>query len=337
MPLFRELISACIGGDLGTHERRTCSEAWGRVCMTCGMVFRSRRRLFTHLQSRQSHRWREENGRGRLAAAMLKIACRDGHRDAAELLLDRDPHVPAGVLTQACADGHRDVVELLLDRGADLSETAVLSSGPAPSIPAGWVQDWNWKRRASYYRHDATGAVQWERPLGGKAMPLMTACHYGRLEVARLLLDRGATLKQPDDRRQTAPELYVVCRECPDADQPNLRQLFDGAHVPRSVAARAAARVAHRGTPQRSTKEKMAQLLLDHGANALPTRGRGCRRVCKISRELGHIREKTATRIQAQVRRWLALQHLYAPGGAGAEAARAHFNSLAQVEKVSRR
>ena len=101
--------------------------------MTCGIVFRSRRRLFTHLLSKQSHRWREENGRGRLAAAMLKIACRDGHRDAAELLLDRDPHVPAGVLTQACADGHRDVVELLLDRGADLNETAVLSSGPAPS------------------------------------------------------------------------------------------------------------------------------------------------------------------------------------------------------------
>jgi ankyrin repeat protein len=59
----------------------------------------------------------------------LMLACQNGHRDVAELLLDRGAEVGqasqdglTALMMWACTNGHRDVAELLLDRGAGASK-----------------------------------------------------------------------------------------------------------------------------------------------------------------------------------------------------------------------
>ena len=94
-------------------------------------------------------------------AGELYEACRDGHRDEAERLIDRDANVNqvdehgTTALMIACQNGHNGVAELLLDRGADVGQA----------------------------RPDGKTALMW-------------ACQIGHRDVAKLLLDRGADVGQ---------------------------------------------------------------------------------------------------------------------------------------------
>jgi len=221
----------------------------------------------------------------RLLNTALYSACEGGHCGVVKLLLDRgadakaeDPSPPRPVHTAleiACQEGHRGVVELLLDHGADAASVALCTTCPVRKFGAAPGAEYNtvsvaptMLAVACRFGHRDVAELLLDRGAdlahvdkNGRS-PLVTACVEGRWDVAELLLDRGADLQQTDKRR-TAPAMYAVCDAPACCDERNPR-------------------------PRRHTE--VAQLLLDRGANGSPTRGKGCRRVREVSRELCKLR-----------------------------------------------
>lgn len=139
----------------------------------------------------------------------LHFACLRGHRDLADLLLQRGADIDARgnaratPLDDACFKGHKDVVELLLSRGAN---TQVLDKDL-----------WSPIRTAVGYQHlDIVEILLNENPAkineGDKhgETPLHVASGKGFVDIMNLLLERGADIDKPDNDRETP--LHSACR-----------------------------------------------------------------------------------------------------------------------------
>ncbi|UPL00630.1 hypothetical protein LCI18_011564 [Fusarium solani-melongenae] len=139
----------------------------------------------------------------------LHFACLRGHRDTADLLLQRGADIDARgndratPLDDACFKGHKDVVELLLSRGAN---TQVLDKSL-----------WSPIRTAVGYQHlDIVEILLNENPAkineGDKhgETPLHVASGKGCVDIMNLLLERGADIDKPDNDRETP--LHSACR-----------------------------------------------------------------------------------------------------------------------------
>jgi ankyrin repeat protein len=138
----------------------------------------------------------------------LLQAARAGNVEASALLLRhgvpvdlRDARYGQTALLLAARHGHLELVKLLLDSGADI-DAATLAEEPPRFIPpsespaglsrgigivrAGWPED-----RGKRF------------PAGGSKTALTYAAREGHLDVARLLVERGASLELADDNGVT--------------------------------------------------------------------------------------------------------------------------------------
>lgn len=139
----------------------------------------------------------------------LHFACLRGHRDIADLLLQRGADIDARgndratPLDDACFKGHKDVVKLLISRGAN---TQIVDKNL-----------WSPIRTAARYEHlDIIEILLNENPANinkgdsGGETPLHVASRQGSVDIMNLLLERGADIDKPDDDRETP--LHSACR-----------------------------------------------------------------------------------------------------------------------------
>jgi ankyrin repeat protein len=121
----------------------------------------------------------------------LMIAARTGNPEAVRVLLDKGANINAKdaiaaqtALMFAVTENHPEAVRVLLDRGADVNaRTSIVETPPATT---GNLQ--------------GIGRAQnREKPVPQGAMtPLLYAARDGRIEIARMLLDSGASLNQTE-------------------------------------------------------------------------------------------------------------------------------------------
>ncbi|KAI8725570.1 hypothetical protein NCS52_00128400 [Fusarium sp. LHS14.1] len=132
----------------------------------------------------------------------LHFACLRGHRDIADLLLQRGADIDARgkngatPLDDACFQGHKDVVELLISRGANTQ--------------MGDYDGWSPVRTAVAYENlDIVEMLLNANPANiskgddGGETPLHVASKKGNVDIMNLLLERGADIDKPDDDRET--------------------------------------------------------------------------------------------------------------------------------------
>jgi ankyrin repeat protein len=139
----------------------------------------------------------------------LMLAARAGDAELLRLLIERgaavdarDEHFGQTALMIAAREGHVEAARALLDAGADVDAQTRPEPPPrfippseAPEglsrgvgiIRAGWPED-----RGKRY------------PAGGSKTALLYAARQGHLDVARLLVERGASLELADGNGQTA-------------------------------------------------------------------------------------------------------------------------------------
>jgi ankyrin repeat protein len=130
----------------------------------------------------------------------LMMAARNGHLDAVKALLERgatvdkpDTDYQQTPLMIAAREGHAPVVKLLIARGAKVDAQTRTGKVPRFRLPssnsgskgAGIVRG-GWPERGE------------RDPTPGAKTPLLYAAREGHLDVAKLLLDAGATLEKAD-------------------------------------------------------------------------------------------------------------------------------------------
>lgn len=132
----------------------------------------------------------------------LHFACLRGHRDVADLLLQRGADIDARgndratPIDDACFKGHKDVVELLISRGAN---TQMVDKNL-----------WSPIRTAVRYENldivemllNANPANINKGDQNGET-PLHVASRNGSVDIMNLLLERGADIDKPDNDRET--------------------------------------------------------------------------------------------------------------------------------------
>ena len=151
----------------------------------------------------------------RAAETPLIEAVRSGDAAAVRALLDRGADADrraadgATALHWAVYQDDAAIAGLLIDAGADVG--AQNRAGVTPLVLAGAGAG-----AALVERLIEAGADPNERLPGGET-PLMMAARTGRVEVLRVLLDRGAAVDAAEDRRGTTALMWAAANEHPGA------------------------------------------------------------------------------------------------------------------------
>jgi ankyrin repeat protein len=130
----------------------------------------------------------------------LMQAARSGSAEIVQALLDRnfevdvrEPHHQQTALMLGVRSGSASVVALLIKHGADVNAQSLAGAEPAFRLPAesagskgvGIIRG-GWPERGM------------RAPVGGAKTPLLFAARQGDFDTARLLVEAGAALEQPD-------------------------------------------------------------------------------------------------------------------------------------------
>ncbi|KAL2141319.1 hypothetical protein VTI28DRAFT_2500 [Corynascus sepedonium] len=123
---------------------------------------------------------------------VLAGAARGGHLEVVKLLLDHGAHPDPISLRFALVSGFDDIAKLLIRHGADVFSTEAAALHAA-----------SWSGRLEMVEFLLNMGVD-PNQLGGPwapETPLMVAASYGRKDIARLLLKRGALVENPTEIR----------------------------------------------------------------------------------------------------------------------------------------
>ena len=151
-----------------------------------------------------------------MASMSLFDACKNGRTDVVQAWLDNGADVnradedSATPLYIACQNGHVDAALLLLDKGADVNRAAEDEPLDAPRHNSSFglgaallfqISHWlAFAPRRPEVLVDPTGAT-----------PLFIACQQGHVDVATLLLDKGAEVDKAN--KNGATPLYIACNK----------------------------------------------------------------------------------------------------------------------------
>ncbi len=112
-----------------------------------------------------------------------------GDRPLVKLLSEFALHI-------ACEDGRMEEVADLLDRGVDVN--ADVEWGETPLLCAAWNDHWDLVRHLLEREADLRGESRLD-----SSSPLNLAAEVGQLDIANLLLERGAYIDHSDDQGMT--------------------------------------------------------------------------------------------------------------------------------------
>jgi ankyrin repeat protein len=181
--------------------------------------------------------------RDRVGETPLMIAARVGDPELSAALLEhgaavdaRDEHFGQTALMVAAREGHLEAVRVLVTAGADV-DAQTKPEAPPRFVPPSESPE-GLSRGAGIIRAGWPDGRGKRFPAGGSKTPLLYATRAGHLEIARLLVDRGASLELADGNGVT----------------PLLNAIVNASII----------RVNRSGT---SDHLRIAQLLLDAGAN----------------------------------------------------------------------
>lgn len=141
-------------------------------------------------------------------ASALNIACSRGHRDIAQLLLQKGANVEvfsSTALHKATGDGSEAIVRFLLGNGANVNARKEKQNDTALHI----AKDDDGETVLHVAKDAATAEILLEMGPNVNATDVWgsTALHYaaktGREEITRLLLARGADFNAKNRRRDT--------------------------------------------------------------------------------------------------------------------------------------
>jgi ankyrin repeat protein len=129
----------------------------------------------------------------------LMIAARNGHADAARLLIERGADVNARArpshrqpaLYFAASKGHVEVMRLLLDAGADPSSTGQLASGKPIATPLFAAVDGGHVEAVRLLLERGARTDLKSSDIAGVMTPLELAISYDRTEIADILKKAG--------------------------------------------------------------------------------------------------------------------------------------------------
>jgi ankyrin repeat protein len=217
-------------------------------------------------------------------------------------------------LMWAAAEGHPETMQVLIDAGADVDarSTIIEWERQRTSEPRDkWLPPGGWTPLLLAARENCLACVEVLAASGAdvniidpeRHTPLIVALTNGHFDVAGRLIDHGADLDMQDEVGQTALWAAVDAHTMPDSNRPPPTEMDDkltawdivtklvkaGADVDvplrqrvpyRTKIDRGADGILGAGTTPllRAAKTgdaKVVELLLDHGANALATVGRG--------------------------------------------------------------
>lgn len=134
--------------------------------------------------------------------ALLMLAADTGVVEIVDALIDhgaaidvRDPHYGQSALMFAARAGHADIVLLLLEHGADADAATLIGATPAFVAP-------NSVPGFGFGVGILRGGVPADRgrrePIPGGMTPLLYAARHDHIDVARVLLDHGASINQAE-------------------------------------------------------------------------------------------------------------------------------------------
>ena len=141
--------------------------------------------------------------RDRAGETPLMIAARVGEPELSKALLEhgaavnaRDEHFGQTALMIAAREGHLETATLLLAAGADV-DAQTKPEAPPRFIPPSESPE-GLSRGAGIIRAGWPDGRGKRYPVGGSKTPLLYATREGHLELARLLIDNGASLELAD-------------------------------------------------------------------------------------------------------------------------------------------
>jgi ankyrin repeat protein len=145
---------------------------------------------------------------------ILMVATRTGDADSVRTLLQQgadpnatEPQVQVTALMLAAEAGHTGVVRALLDQEADVH--ARTRTGPAPSPRLPCVNKTGCGSHGVGIIRGGLPERGSRAPIPGAMTPLMYAAREGHIEVARLLLDKGAKVNEVD-KNDIGPLLMAI-------------------------------------------------------------------------------------------------------------------------------